>query len=83
MRITKSNVKGLPKDTHAGKMTLDQQRQLIAFKETAKSTHLSQKRRSYKTAIREFIGLYEATEYYCTFMDGPDAKDDTFQVWYK
>jgi hypothetical protein len=44
-----------------------------------KSTWFSQKRRSAASAIKEFRGCYEPTEYYAEFGEN----DDTFQIFYR
>lgn len=58
-------------------------RKIQVFKETAKSTHLNQKRQTYTKAIREFVKLNDVTEYYCRFFSGKDYFDDSFEFFYK
>ena len=52
------------------------------FKDRAKSTHVSQKRRSHAAAWREFKELYSPEEYYAEYEDGDSVRDDSFQVFY-
>jgi hypothetical protein len=54
-----------------------------AFKDQAKTTHVSQKRKTGATAWKEFVKLYQATQYYATYNDESNYRDDTYQVWYK
>jgi hypothetical protein len=62
---------------------IDAMRQIIAFQEAVKSTWLSQKRQTYQKAIKEFLKLNDATEFYCKFHCSADCKDDTFQIWFR
>lgn len=62
---------------------IDVLRQIDRFKSEARSMYISQKRKSGARAIREFIDLYDVTEYYCEYRDGPMMRDDTFEIWYK
>jgi len=82
---TKLKIIGVPKDYHAmpfGRQ-LEYRRVIVAFKESAKSVHLSQKRQSNAKTIREALALYGATEYYCQFEDSQFCRDDSFQFWYR
>lgn len=54
---------------------------IAAFKARAKLVHVSQKRKPWKTAIREALADNNATEYYASFECGPNVKDDSFEVW--
>jgi hypothetical protein len=56
--------------------------QFAEFKKSAKSMHVSQKRRTNAAAMREFIDLYNVDEYYCEYHDQGDYRDDSFEVWY-
>lgn len=80
------NIKGIPKeyaDLPFGRQ-LDFAKQIEEWKKTANSIHLSQKRQSYKKAIREFKELYDPTEYFTKFhADKDNYWDDSFQVFYK
>lgn len=79
-------VNGIPKnlDSLPFGQQIDHLRKIEAFKSTAKSVHLSQKRKSYKTALREFLSLNpEVKEYFAKFLCGQFEKDDSFQLFYK
>ncbi len=53
------------------------------FKNGAKSIHLSQKRKTYKKALREFKDLYKPNSFYVPgFHVGSDIHDDSFEVFY-
>ena len=58
-------------------------RKIEEFKLSAKSTHVSQKRRTHAAAWREFVQLNDVKEYYTSFVDCANARDDVFEVWYK
>lgn len=62
---------------------IDSLRAIQAFKASAKSVWISQKRQTYTKAIREAIALHDATEYYCDFHCDSECKDDTFEFWYR
>lgn len=83
----KFKISGMPKDTEYNKLSfgrkIEYREQIKQFKETAKSTHLSQKRQSYSKAIREFVKLNNVTEYYCSFYCDPNYYDDSFEFFYK
>jgi hypothetical protein len=85
--ITKFKIKGLPKDSEYAALPfgrrIEYARAIEAFKASAQSTYLSQKRQSYTKAIREAIKLYGVTQYYCRFYCNANVKDDSFQFWYK
>jgi hypothetical protein len=83
--IVKFKINGLPKDYAAlpfGRR-IEHARTIEAFKASAQSIHLSQKRQSYTKAIREAIRLYGVTEYFCQFHCNANVKDDSFQFWFK
>jgi hypothetical protein len=49
-----------------------------------KKTYLSQKRQSYKKAIKEFVKLYEPKSYYIPkFNSSSNCFDDSFVVYYQ
>lgn len=57
-------------------------RKIEEFKQSAKSTHISQKRRSTNIALKEFKNLYKPTAFYCTNTEGPDYKNDSIEIFY-
>lgn len=62
---------------------LEYRDQIEEYKKTAKQVHLSQKRRSYKTAIKEFKALYQPSSYYIPVINvGENYFDDSFLVFY-
>ncbi len=85
--IKKFKINGLPKDTDFAALPFGRQiecRLIIEnFKYAAKSAHISQKRQSAAKAIRDFLKLTGAKEYYCFYHDSKNYKDDTFCIWYK
>jgi hypothetical protein len=84
--IRKFKIAGLPTDKAFAGMVFGRQiehlRAIEAFKATAKSVHISQKRRTNAAAIREAVTLYGAKQYYCQFEDSSTCRDDSFQFWY-
>lgn len=86
-KIRKFKINGMPTEKEFKGMPFGRQiehlRTIEAFKASCKSVHLSQKRQTYQKAIREAIALYNVTEYYCDFLCGQYAKDDSFQFWYR
>lgn len=62
---------------------IEHRRKIQEFQATAKTTWVSQKRKKRKAAIKEFLDLYDAKQYYYTCSDGPNVRDDSFQIWYK
>jgi hypothetical protein len=52
------------------------------FKRTAKSVHISQKRRSHAAAWRAFKELYKPTQWHVRYNDSPGCRDDSFEVHY-
>lgn len=83
-KIRKFKIKGVPKDfvdMPFGRQ-IEYMRIIENFKANSKSTHLSQKRQSYQTAIKDAVNLLDANEYYCDFYCDKDCKDDSFQFWY-
>lgn len=87
MAIIGFKINGVIKDTEYNRLPLGRKMEhnaaLKAFKDSAKSTHISQKRKSHKQAIREFIKLYNVTEYYYVANVDTHCYDDTFEIWYK
>ena len=85
--IRKFKIKGMPNDIEFNRLPFGRQidgiRTIAKFKEEAKSIHLSQKRKSYSEAIREAVDLHNVEEYFCQFLCGTQAKDDSFEFWYK
>ena len=63
---------------------LEYAKKFVEFKSTTKRAHLSQKHKSFKLAILEFVKLNDVTEY-CTarFFAGPNVRDDSFEIFYK
>ncbi len=53
------------------------------FKASAKTVHISQKRRSHASAWKEFKELYNPTEWFAQYEDSSNVRDDSFQIWYK
>lgn len=58
-------------------------RKIEDWKKDANSTHLSQKRQSWKKAISEFVKLNGVKEYFCSFHAGLEYFDDTFEFFWK
>jgi hypothetical protein len=85
--ITKYKLQGMPKDTDFVNMSFGQKiefyQKIENWKKEAKIVYLSQKRKSYKTAIKEAIDLYNVKEYYCHFAHGENYSDDSFEFYYK
>lgn len=76
---------GLPKNYQSlpfGRQ-IEYRRIIAEFKESAKSTHISIKRRTPAAALKEFKDLYNPSEFYAVFHDSPTCRDDAFEVWYK
>lgn len=62
---------------------IEYRREIEAWKAGAKVVHISQKRRTSAAAMKEFRGLYQPKEYFTTFSDQPNYRDDSFVVFYK
>lgn len=81
------NVTGMPKQREWDAMPfgrrIEHYPKLAAFKASAKRIHVSQKRQSYRKAIKDALTLHEAKEFYCSFQCSPQCKDDSFEVWVK
>lgn len=60
-------------------------RKLEAFKTEPDVMHtwLSQKRTTSAKAIAEFKKMMRVKEYYCSFHDDENYRDDTFQFYYR
>ncbi len=86
-KLRKFKINGLPTDKVFAGLSFGQQLEhfaaIVEFKQSCKSTHLSQKRQTYSKAIREAMKLYGATEYYCEFFCDSEVKDDSFEFWYR
>lgn len=52
------------------------------FKQQAKSIFVDMKRRTPAKAIAEFKKLYEPKQFFCSYHDEPNYRDDSFQMWY-
>lgn len=52
------------------------------FKNNARSTFIDMKRRSAKAAIAEFKKLYQPKQFFCSYHDSQNYRDDSFQVWF-
>ena len=61
---------------------LEYREKIEAFKAAAKKTHISQKRRTHAKAWKEFIELHQPDQWFATFLDGQQARDDVFEVFY-
>ena len=58
--------------------------QIADYTKSAKQIHLSQKRQSYKAAIKHFKSLYNPTSYYIPKINcDPNYYDDSFLVYFK
>ena len=79
-------IKGLPTHQQLEAMPFGRQiehlRSIEAFKASAKSVHISMKRRSAASAIREAKALYDADQYYCQYWDLQDYRDDSVEFFY-
>ncbi len=80
----KFKIAGVPKDftNYSFGRQIEYLRKVEVFKAAANSVHLSQKRQVAARAINEAIKLYNVKEYYCSFHNSPDCKDDSFEFWY-
>lgn len=61
---------------------LDFHKKIKTFKEGAKTTHVSQKRKTFSKAWKEFIDLYRPAEWFTVVRDDHNYRDDSFEVWY-
>ena len=80
------NIKGIGAHTEYNGMNFVQripmERKIRDWMGSAKSVHISMKRRTSAAAIREFKDLYKPESYYCAFHDEPNYRDDSFEVFY-
>ena len=77
-------IDGVPKDYNkmpSGRQ-IEYRHVIEEFKAKAKSVWLSQKHRSYRTAIAEAKKLYNAKQYYCRFNNAPYYWDHSFEFFY-
>lgn len=85
--IRKFKIAGMPKDTDFAVMAFGRQiehfKTIEAFKEANKHEYVSKKRVSAAKAIREFLKMTKAKEFYCAYHDGENYSDDSFPIWYK
>lgn len=83
----KVKINGFPKESEYNKMPfgrqIEFQQKIKEFKSSAKIGHLATKRKSVASALKEFIDLYNVTEYYFIDTTTPDYKDDSIQIYYK
>jgi hypothetical protein len=56
---------------------------LKEFKESAKKTYVSQKRKSGVMAWSEFVKLYKPKQFYAVYHDSLDYRDDSYEVFYQ
>lgn len=79
-------IDGMPTDRVYNAMPFGRQMEfrciLSHFKSRAKSVHVSQKRRTFASALKEAISLYGATEFYCVSHDSANYRDDSFEFFY-
>ena len=81
----KIKIDGVPKEYEKlpfGRQ-IEHRAKIDAFKRSAKVTWLSIKRQSVTRAWREFIAMFEPTEWYANYQDGEFARDDSIEVYYK
>lgn len=81
------SISGLPKDADYNRLPFGRQieyrHDIDAFKTSAKSIHVSAKRRTNKSAFAEFKRLYQPAEWFYIDRDESMRHDDSFQVWYR
>lgn len=83
--ITLFKLKGVPNNFTSlpfGRR-MEYHRTIETFKQSAKRSHVSQKRVPYRKAIKEFIKLNDVDEYYCSFHSELEYFDDTFEFFYR
>lgn len=85
--IVRFKISGMPKDSTYNGLPfgrrIEYAKTIDEFKRSARVVHLSQKRQSYKKAIREAIELYDVAEYYCRFHANAQCFDDSFEFFFK
>lgn len=62
---------------------IEYRHKIAEFQAAAKTHFVSQKRKKLKTAVNEFVKLYNVTEFYYRTEIRADYKDDSVQIWYK
>jgi hypothetical protein len=67
----------------SGELIDSDRAKLREWMKDAKDTYISQKRKTNAAALKEFKSLYEPSEWYCSFYDSPNYRDDSFQVFFK
>ena len=80
---TETNIKALKNYTRmplAQKIEANRIRQ--NFFKGAIALHISIKRKSVKKALKEFRDLYDVDQFFCTFWNDPDRRDDSVKVWF-
>ncbi len=84
--MTRIKIDGLPSEKTFNAMPPGRQSEhweaIKAFKATAKTGWVCQKRKATTAAFREFVKLHNATQYYAIVKDSPEYRDDSFQVWF-
>jgi hypothetical protein len=81
-------IKGLPKDTDYNRLPFGRQIEhrhaIAAFKESAQHGYADSKRRSYAAALKDFLKLHRATQWFAVTRGKPGDyyHDDSFEVWY-
>lgn len=87
MHTIKCRIKGVDNDLPRHELSVDGKNKhlprIAAFKVVAQSVHISQKRRSFAKAWREFLDLYDPTEFFCENKESPMYRDDSLQVWFR
>lgn len=58
-------------------------RKIADFQNESVCSCLNTKRKTVKGALKEFITLYGANEYYFVERQGDSWHDDSIQIWYK
>ncbi len=76
--VTEKQLAGLP----FGRQ-IEHIRNLHVFKENAKRGWLSTKHKSVPVALKEFIDLYGAKEYYFVDKQSDTWHDDSIEIWFK
>lgn len=84
----KHNLKGLAKQAELQRMPfgsfIEQNKIISDFKSNpaTKTIHVSIKRKSVATALKDFKHLYDVDKFYSRFNSGPDRKDDVIEIFY-
>lgn len=62
---------------------MDDLKKIKVFKETAKTGHAGAKGKSTMAAVKEWVKLYEPTQFYASWKaDSSSYKDDSVQIFY-